>query len=211
MLNLKIISNIMILIVALTGCATSSNTTGRQGNEVGDAASDSARRKAVTLTQTAEGTLFTTDNRILFDTNSFVVKPDGITFLQRIAKDFNEKTKAPILVKGHTDNVGNAAANLQLSERRAQATKEGLVKAGVDAKRITARGYGLASPIAENTTPDGRQANRRTDIVAVGENKEVFGDTKNAEDRYASGLDKFLEDPVGYIKDAFSNLPNLLK
>lgn len=198
-------ASVASIVIVLAGCAAPGGNSGKTGKEVGDAASDSARRKAVTLTQTAEGTLITTDDRILFDTNSFVVKPDGITFLQRVAKDLNEKTKAPILVKGHTDNVGNAAANLQLSERRAQATKEGLIKAGVDSKRITAKGYGLTSPIAENTTPDGRQANRRTDIVAVGEKKEVFGDAKTA-DRYASGLDKFLEDPVGYIKDAFTNL-----
>ena len=198
--------NSIICIFAMVGCATSSSTNStRSGNELGDAASDSARRRAVTLTQTAEGTLITTDNRILFDTNSFVVKPDGLTFLQRVAKDLNEKTKAPILVKGHTDNVGSPAANLQLSERRAQATKDGLIKAGVDVKRITAKGYGLTLPVAENTTPEGRQANRRTDIVAVGEKTEVFGDAKTA-DRYASGLDKFLEDPIGFMKDAFTNL-----
>lgn len=203
MKNLPLKLFLSSIVIALAGCASQNN--GKTGKETGDAASDSARRKAVTLTQTAEGTLITTDDRILFDTNSFVVKPDGVTFLQRVAKDLNEKTKAPILVKGHTDNVGGAAANLQLSERRAQATKDGLVKAGVDAKRITAKGYGLTTPVGENTTPEGRQANRRTDIVAVGEKKEVFGDAKTA-DRYASGLDKFLEDPIGFMKDAFTNL-----
>jgi outer membrane protein OmpA-like peptidoglycan-associated protein len=164
----------------------------------------------VTLTQTAEGTLTTTDDRILFDTGSFIVKPDGLVLLERIAKELNTKTKAPILIKGHTDSSGVAAANMVLSERRAQATKAGLVKSGVDAKRITAKGYGQTIPIADNATPEGRQINRRTDILAVGESKEAFGDAKT-EDRLASGLDKFLENPVEFMKDAFSNLPNLLK
>lgn len=194
------------IVIVLAGCAApSGGNNGKSGRETGDAATDAARRKAVTLTQTADGTLITTDDRILFDTGSFVVKPDGLVLLERIAKDLNEKTKAPILVKGHTDNVGGAVVNLTLSERRAQSTKAGLVKAGVDAKRITARGYGLTTPVADNTTPDGRQANRRTDILAVGEDVAKFGDEKTA-DRYATGLDKFLENPVGYLKDAFTNL-----
>ena len=198
--------SLVVLVIALTGCAApSGGNNGKTGKETGDAATDAARRKAVTLTQTAEGTLITTDDRILFDSGSFVVKPDGLVLLERIAKDLNEKTKAPILIKGHTDNVGTAAVNLALSERRAQATKAGLVKSGVDAKRITAKGYGLTTPVADNATPDGRQANRRTDILAVGEDVAKFGDEKTA-DGYATGLDKFLENPVGFLKDAFTNL-----
>lgn len=201
MKNAFIKASLISIVIVFAGCAV----PGKSAKETGSASTDAAKRKAVTLTQTAEGTLITTDDRILFDTGSFVVKPDGLVLLGRIAKDLNEKTKAPILVKGHTDNVGGAAANLVLSERRAQATKAGLVKAGVDAKRISAKGYGLTTPVADNATPDGRQANRRTDILAVGEDAAKFGDGKTA-DRYASGLDKFLENPVGYIQDAFTNL-----
>ena len=151
---------------------------------------------------TAEGALITTDERIFFDVGSAVVKPDGEIFLQRVAKIANEKTKAQIAIKGHTDSVGGASANLALSERRAQATKASLIKGGVDAKRITAKGFGQTVPVADNGTPEGRQANRRSEIVMVGEKIENIGGTSLG-DRLQEGLANFLKDPLGAIKSAF--------
>lgn len=185
------------VVIALAGCAAP-----KTGKETGDASSDSARRKAVVVTQTAEGALITADERILFDLGSSVVKPDGEVFLQRVAKIANEKTKAQISIKGHTDNVGTAASNLALSERRAQATKAILIKSGVDAKRIIAKGYGLTMPIADNGTPDGRQVNRRSEIIAVGESVENIGGTSLG-DRLQEGLANFLKDAAGVLKSVF--------
>lgn len=190
---------IFSLAIVLSGCVTNGVKSDR---EAGDAASDSAKRKAVVVTQTAEGALITTDERIFFDVGSAVVKPDGEVFLQRVAKIANEKTKAQISIKGHTDSVGGVAANLALSERRAQATKASLVKAGVDANRITAKGFGQTLPVADNATPDGRQANRRSEIVMVGEKVENIGGTSLG-DRLQAGLTNFLKDPMGTIKSAF--------
>lgn len=185
--------------IALAGCVT---TGVKSDKETGDAASDSARRKAVVVTQTAEGALITTDERVFFDVGSAVVKPDGEVFLQRVAKIANEKTKAQIAIKGHTDSVGGATANLALSERRAQATKASLVKAGVDAKRITAKGFGQTVPVADNGTAEGRQANRRSEIVMIGEKVENIGGASLG-DRLQEGLANFLKDPIGAIKNAF--------
>lgn len=185
------------VVIALAGCAAP-----KTSKETGDAASDSARRKAVVVTQTAEGALITTDERILFDVGSSVVKPEGEVFLQRVAKIANEKTKAQISIKGHTDNVGTPATNLALSERRAQATRTSLIKAGVDAKRIIAKGYGLTIPIADNTTPEGRQTNRRSEIVAVGESVENIGGTSLG-DRLQEGFANFMKDPMGALKNVF--------
>lgn len=72
-----------------------------------------------------------------------------------------------IEISGHTDDAGPAEYNLQLSQRRADAVKRYLVKAGIDDKRIKATGYGEASPIASNATPEGRRLNRRTELRVV--------------------------------------------
>jgi outer membrane protein OmpA-like peptidoglycan-associated protein len=199
MINLFGKSICTALAVILVGCAAPAS---KSGNGAEDANSDSARRNAVVVTQTAEGALITTDERILFDVGSAVIKPEGEVFLQRVAKIANEKTKAQISIKGHTDNAGTPVANLALSERRAQATRASLIKAGVDAKRIIAKGYGLTMPIASNTTPEGRQANRRSEIVAVGESVENIGGTSLG-DKLQEGFANFLKDPMGTLKNVF--------
>jgi OOP family OmpA-OmpF porin len=68
-------------------------------------------------------------------------------------------------IEGHTDSSGNAEKNLQLSQNRADACKEYLVKKGIEEHRISSVGYGDMNPIADNSTPEGRSANRRTDFL----------------------------------------------
>jgi len=70
-----------------------------------------------------------------------------------------------VLVEGHTDSVGSAANNEELSIRRASAVRDSLVSRGVAADRITVAGYGSARPIADNDTQEGRANNRRVEIV----------------------------------------------
>lgn len=74
-------------------------------------------------------------------------------------------------IAGHTDSTGSAAINNSLSQKRADAVKTALVNAGVDAKRVVAKGYGAKNPIADNKTAEGRQANRRVmaDISVIAE------------------------------------------
>ncbi len=74
-----------------------------------------------------------------------------------------------IEISGHTDNVGGAEYNQKLSERRAQTVRQQLIFKGIPADRITAKGYGLTRPIADNSTPEGRRTNRRiqAEITAV--------------------------------------------
>jgi OmpA-OmpF porin, OOP family len=68
-------------------------------------------------------------------------------------------------VAGHTDNVGGQDDNQKLSMERAKAVMSALVKRGVAANRLTAKGYGRTSPIADNRTEDGRAKNRRVELV----------------------------------------------
>ena len=72
------------------------------------------------------------------------------------------------MIGGYTDNVGDAKANLRLSRARANSVKVFLVKRGVNAKRLIARGYGETKPIAPNTTEAGRQKNRRIEFTVLG-------------------------------------------
>jgi outer membrane protein OmpA-like peptidoglycan-associated protein len=68
-------------------------------------------------------------------------------------------------VAGHTDNVGASEANQRLSQERAQAVMAALVARGVKADRLTAKGYGQTTPVADNRTEDGRTKNRRVELV----------------------------------------------
>jgi outer membrane protein OmpA-like peptidoglycan-associated protein/uncharacterized protein YidB (DUF937 family) len=72
-----------------------------------------------------------------------------------------------IEVSGHTDNVGDQAANMALSQRRAEAVRSALVKDGVEASMLTAKGYGPTKPVASNDTPEGRAQNRRTEFAVA--------------------------------------------
>jgi len=69
-----------------------------------------------------------------------------------------------LTIEGHTDNTGSAATNLRFSEQRANVVRSYLIRKGVPADRITAIGYGLEKPIADNKTSKGRAANRRVEF-----------------------------------------------
>ena len=76
-----------------------------------------------------------------------------------------------MLVEGHTDNSGSDAINQPLSERRAQAVSNEIQAQGVDAARITAKGYGSTQPVAENTSADGKAKNRRVEVAIFANDK----------------------------------------
>ena len=77
----------------------------------------------------------------------------------------NNDAAMKIAIDGHTDDVGSEASNIKLSENRANAVKNYLVKKGVDASRITVTGHGESTPIADNKTAAGRQKNRRVELT----------------------------------------------
>jgi len=108
-------------------------------------------------------TWFTFD-RLDFETGSANLKPTSAEQLKNIAEIMKAYPKVALKIGGYTDNVGNADANLKLSQKRAQNTLQELVKLGVDAKRLEAEGYGEKHPVADNSTEEGRQKNRRIDL-----------------------------------------------
>ncbi len=103
---------------------------------------------------------------ILFDTASDRLKPESAPVIQSIAKGLETNPNLRLLIEGHTDSVGNAAANLDLSRRRADAVKAVLVaQFKVDGARLTTAGLGATKPIDSNDTPQGRSQNRRVELV----------------------------------------------
>ena len=108
---------------------------------------------------------------VVFGFDQFVIKPSQFAGLDAFAKTLLERTDVYLVVAGHTDNVGNAAYNLDLSRKRANAVKDYLVQKGVDSGRIIVEYHGLTKPIASNTTQQGRDINRRVDFKLLGEIK----------------------------------------
>ena len=102
---------------------------------------------------------------ILFATDSATLSGGLQNDLRAVAGSLNNYPNTTVNVIGHTDNVGAAAYNQALSERRAQAVASVLINSGVAPSRIRSIGRGLTAPIADNSTAAGRQQNRRVDIV----------------------------------------------
>lgn len=103
---------------------------------------------------------------LVFDTNSDKLKGTDWPILQTLADLLKKDPTLNIQIAGHTDQTGDAAANLALSERRANTVKRTLSERyGADANRLTAKGYGAEQPLATNDTEQGRAINRRVELV----------------------------------------------
>ena len=100
-----------------------------------------------------------------FDTGSANLQASSASQLDQIAAMLKSAPALAVEVGGHTDNVGDAAANQKLSQARAGAVVSALVGRGIPAARLTPKGYGATSPVADNRTEDGRAKNRRVELV----------------------------------------------
>lgn len=103
---------------------------------------------------------------LLFQTNSAIL-PNVVNELNILAEFMEAKPNIAIMIEGHTDSIGPNAANLKLSEERAESVKRYLVAKGIDQIRIKTKGFGEEKPIATNNTDFGRKLNRRTEIIIV--------------------------------------------
>ncbi|MBK7298263.1 MAG: OmpA family protein [Flavobacteriales bacterium] len=104
---------------------------------------------------------------VFFNTASYDLLPASNTELSKLAKLMEANPTLRIELGGHTDDVGADAANLKLSDQRAQAVRDNLIAAGIDATRITAKGYGETKPVSTNDTDEGRALNRRTEVTVL--------------------------------------------
>lgn len=107
------------------------------------------------------------DMRLNFDTNKYEVKPEMVSEIAKVAEFLRQYPSVNAEIQGHTDSVGSSAYNQGLSERRANSVKDYLVSNfGINASRLTAKGYGEEEPIADNSTSEGRALNRRAEAHA---------------------------------------------
>jgi len=107
-------------------------------------------------------------NNIFFDVDKFDLKSTSMIELNKLVEMLTRFPKLRIEIGGHTDNTGDNKANQLLSEKRAKAVMNYLISNGVDASRLTYKGYGETMPIAENDSPEGKAQNRRTEFKVIG-------------------------------------------
>jgi outer membrane protein OmpA-like peptidoglycan-associated protein len=113
---------------------------------------------------------------VLFDTNQATLKAGAYATLERLAMALREQPGRKVLIEGHTDNVGSEETNQGLSERRAQAVQAALTQRGVARDQISAVGKGENFPVASNDDANGRQTNRRVELIFSEEQPHVAAD-----------------------------------
>jgi outer membrane protein OmpA-like peptidoglycan-associated protein len=127
---------------------------------------DAARREleAMKAKETERGMVLTLSD-VLFDTAAATLKPGATLAIDRLAQFLESNPDTRLIIEGHTDNRGSDAYNEDLSQRRARAVAAELTARGIDPARFQAIGRGEGFPVADNGTAEGRQQNRRVEIV----------------------------------------------
>jgi outer membrane protein OmpA-like peptidoglycan-associated protein len=118
-----------------------------------------------------EGIKITFDSGILFDTNSSALRPASQSDITKLAATLQKYPDTNVLVEGHTDNTGTDAINQPLSEQRAQSVANAITAQNVASSRITTKGYGSTQPVGDNSTAEGKQANRRVEVAIYANEK----------------------------------------
>jgi outer membrane protein OmpA-like peptidoglycan-associated protein len=131
-----------------------------------------AQLKELDAKKTARGLVVTLGD-VLFDTNKAQLKSGGMRGVQRLADILRQYPKRNVLIEGFTDSTGSSSHNQELSDRRADAVRTALLDTGISADRIATRGYGVTFPVASNATAEGRQLNRRVEIVVSDDDEMI--------------------------------------
>jgi len=105
--------------------------------------------------------------KVMYDINSAEIKPEAYPMLDEAILILEKNPEMKVEIDGHTDNTGTAAYNMNLSERRAKSVMKYFVDQGVEAERLTTKGFGLTKPAASNDTKEGRTKNRRVELTPV--------------------------------------------
>ena len=106
-------------------------------------------------------------NNLFFDTGKFSLRPESVSELQRLKTMMDQNPTMQIEIQGHTDSDGQEESNQILSENRAKAVYDEILKAGVQLNRLKFKGFGEIKPVANNDTPANKQLNRRVEFLIV--------------------------------------------
>ena len=123
-----------------------------------------AQLAALQAKETERGMVVTLGS-MLFATGKSELLPGALETINRLADYLNSNPKKTVLVEGHTDTTGSNTTNLRLSQERANAVRMTLIGDGISAQRISATGLSSSRPVAPNNTAEGRQQNRRVEVV----------------------------------------------
>jgi outer membrane protein OmpA-like peptidoglycan-associated protein len=149
---------------ALIGAAVGGVAGGFIGNYMQKQAQEIDAIPDAEVERREEGLVVLFPGDLLFDTGSSALSAGAYQRMRSLADTLKRYPDTNIVVKGHTDSTGDESYNLRLSEERADNVRRYLVAEGVGAHRATAIGYGEAFPMTSNSTPAGRQQNRRVEI-----------------------------------------------
>ncbi|MEN8121068.1 MAG: OmpA family protein [Bacteroidota bacterium] len=124
-----------------------------------------------TVERVGEGIKITFDSGLLYGVNSYTLRSDSKKNLEDLAVVLNKYEDTEILIEGHTDNTGSDETNQTLSVNRSSSVKSYLTSKNVDLTRLITVGYGESQPVADNSTAEGRQENRRVEVAIYANNK----------------------------------------
>ena len=133
-----------------------------------------ALQRAGAVRETERGKVITLQGNVLFKTGQSDLLPGAKESLNQVAAVLINQPDRQLTIEGYTDSRGSSAMNARLSERRAQSVRDYLVTQGVNSSQLVAQGKGAESPIADNSTAEGRAMNRRVEIV-VGNTPSTMG------------------------------------
>lgn len=130
---------------------------------------DMQRQLAELQAKPSERGIVLTLGDVLFATGSAELQQGADSNLNRLVEFLKEYPDRQVLIEGHTDNVGNASSNQQLSQRRADSVRSYLISSGIPSNRLSASGMGQGNPVASNDSAHGRQQNRRVEVIVENE------------------------------------------
>lgn len=166
---------------AIIGAAVGGTTGALIGRRM-DKQAEELRRdlEGAEVERVGEGIKITFDSGLLFDVDSYDVKPGTKDNLDDLSKTLKKYENTNILIEGHTDNTGSDSYNQTLSEQRANSVSSYLMSQNVSNSRITTMGYGESQPVADNSSSAGRADNRRVE-VAIYANEKMKKMAENGE------------------------------
>jgi len=153
---------------ALAASSATEAQLARREAELAVEQADTLRRQLenLQLRQTESGVVVTLGD-VLFESGETQLRQEAMASLVEVVDLLQSEPDKKIRIEGHTDSTGDAETNLEISKRRANAVFEALVSLGVDASRFTTAGMGEDFPIASNDTEEGRDQNRRVDVILL--------------------------------------------